>query len=112
MKFSHQSTQSLTALCQNWIQAAFTCQLFSLHFCPTYDLSRPYHDIYPFPAVSHHNPMIIFTRFFRGKHEIALVRKIDAAVKCFGCATASCCRRLYSFQEVVVVTELLETRIL
>ena len=35
--------------------------------------------------------VIIIQSLFRSKHEIALLRKINAAVKCFGCGTASCC---------------------
>ena len=133
LKYSHQNEQTLATLCQNWINSAFVCQLFSLHFCSTYDLSQPYHDIYPFPSVSRFNPMTNFTRFFRSEHELSLLNKINGAVMCFGCHTVSCCgalvvdndkcehkkgcplslwvRRLYTFQEVVLVTDLVESRL-
>ena len=132
MRFSHQNTFSLARLCREWMNTAFMCHVFSLHHLPTYDLLRPYHDIYPFPLVRRFNPLTNHTRFHRSSIELSYLRKLNTTQMCFGCRHTSCCnatiygndhcehkkgcpfslwvRRLNSFQEVVVVTDLALSR--
>ena len=132
MRYSHQNTFSLARLCREWMNTIFSCHLLSLHHLPSYELLRPYHDVFPFPLVRRFNPFTNYTRFYRSPIEISYLTKLNTTQMCFGCRRTSCCRalvfgndkcehkkgcpfslwvrRLKSFQEVVVVTDLAVAR--
>ena len=121
-RYTHNNIESLAELVREHMATAFNCRWLGLHFLEGYDLSQPFHDIYPFPPVvrTHGN--------FRSRVEVEWLKYLTLTQMCFRCNTTSCCgaevgifaecshkkgcpfslwiHRLYTFQEVSTVFEL------